>query len=68
MAKIIPDKNKIYIQAEYSVSSGCRDRIATIVEKINRNFQVKQLIQRDNYNPQIKKLLTDNPIRFKRRK
>lgn len=57
MSLITPDKNKLYIQPEYPVSSGCLSRLNTLIEKLNYNFQIKQLILRRNYNPQIKKLL-----------
>ena len=65
MAIIIPDKNKLYIQAEYSVSSGCLYRLNALAEKLNYNFQIKQLILRRNYNPQIKKLLKRSTNDFK---
>ena len=65
MAIIIPDKNKLYIQSEYPVSSGCHNRLTLLVEKLNYNFQIKQLILRRNYNPQIKKLLEHSTNDFK---
>lgn len=62
MTIITPDKNILYIIPEYPVTSGCQSRIAAIVEKLNNNFQIKNLIQIRNYNPQIKKLLNRSMI------
>ena len=65
MSIIIPDKNKLYLQAEYPISSECRARIATLVEKLNYNSQIKVLLETENYNRQIKKLIKSSTKNIK---
>lgn len=60
MTTITPDKNKLYIQFEYPISSGVIERIRKTVEKVNHNFEITMLIYGSIYqdsNTEIKTLL-----------
>ena len=46
MAIIIPDKNKLYIQPQYSMTTRGYETLRKIIEKINHNVEITTLITR----------------------